>query len=78
MVVRAAKFILSNRTAIISNKGEKINEEDACKLLGISRKTLGNYIGLAKITPDMYTVGVGGNYFFYKEMLMNVKTKANG
>lgn len=51
---------------------EMINEEEACKLLGITKRTIGNYVSNGNITKDMYTVGVGGNRFYYKQKLIGL------
>jgi hypothetical protein len=72
ILMSAARFILANRKKLQEAEvADMINEDDACKLLGITRNTLSNYMRNGKITPDMYTIGVGGNKFFYKQKLMN-------
>lgn len=52
---------------------EYINEGEAAELLGISRRTLYNYIYNGRIPMDHYTTGVGGNKFFDKQKLMGLK-----
>lgn len=51
---------------------EYVNESEACELLGITRRTLYNYIYNGKIPVDYYTTGVGGNKFFDKKKLMGL------
>lgn len=64
-LVRAAEIILQQR------QGEQINEEEACKLLGITKKTIQNMVSNQSIPPSMYTVGIGGNRFYFKNKLIN-------
>jgi excisionase family DNA binding protein len=52
---------------------EYINEGEAAELLGISRRTLYNYVYSGKIPMDHYTTGIGGNKFFDKQKLMGLK-----
>ena len=52
---------------------ELVSEADVCVLLGISRKTLSNYISNGTIGIDMISTGVGGNKFFDKNKIMGVK-----
>lgn len=47
-----------------------MTEEETCNLLGISRRTLTNYLSSGRITRDMFRVGVGGNKYFNKEKIM--------
>lgn len=74
-LMAAVRFINSNRKVLLKPVEEQINEEEACRLLGITRQTLSNYISKGQIAPDMYSIGVGGNKFFYKQKLMNVKNQ---
>lgn len=62
-----------NKLHDAANEAEYINEGEAAELLGISRRTLGNYIYNGKIPMDCYTTGVGGNKFFDKKKLMGLK-----
>lgn len=50
-----------------------INEGEAAELLGVSRRTLSNYLYNGRIPMDCYTTGVGGNKFFDKTKLMGLK-----
>lgn len=54
-------------------KPEQINEEEASRLLGVSKKTIMNYVISGKIPADYYTVGIGGNRFYFKDKLMGTK-----
>lgn len=72
-LMSAVRFILANRKKLQEDVvQDMITEEECCKLLNIKRKTLTNYIGNGTISPDMYTVGVGGNKFFYRQKLINI------
>ncbi len=51
---------------------EYIGEAEACELLGITRRTLYNYVYSGKIPVDYYTTGIGGNKFFDKKKLMGL------
>lgn len=51
---------------------EYVNEAEACELLGITRRTLYNYVYNGKIPMDYYTTGIGGNKFFDKKKLMGL------
>lgn len=52
---------------------EYVNEAEACELLGITRRSLYNYVYNGKIPMDYYTTGIGGNKFFDKKKLMGLK-----
>lgn len=56
----------------LRNDTEMINEREACELLGITKRTLCNYIYSGRIPVDHYSVGVGGNKFFFKNKLMGL------
>lgn len=60
-------------TRLDAAKTEWINEVEVCRLLNISKRTLGNYIGLGKIPNDFFTIGVGGNKFFDKAKIIGLK-----
>jgi hypothetical protein len=51
-------------------KPEMISETEAAMLLGVSVKTIKNYVYAGKITTDMYTSGISGKRFYHKEKLM--------
>lgn len=61
-----------NRLDQAVSENEYVNESEACELLGISRRTLYNYIYNGRIPVDYYTTGVGGNKFFDKKKLMGL------
>lgn len=61
-----------NKLDQAASEVEYINESEACQLLGISRRTLYNYVYNGKIPMDYYTTGVGGNKFFDKKKLMGL------
>lgn len=51
-----------------------INEDEAAKLLGITTRSLKNKYHRKEL-EGMYTVGVGGNRFYYKDKLMGLNKK---
>lgn len=53
-----------------ASRPEYITEPEAATLLGISIKTLKNYVSNGRISRDMYKIGVGNNRFYNKEKLM--------
>jgi hypothetical protein len=61
-----------NRLDQSASETEYVNEGEACELLGITRRTLYNYVYSGKIPVDYYTTGVGGNKFFDKKKLMGL------
>lgn len=60
----------SMKKIIEKAESEWITEDEVCKLLNISRRSLTNYLSNGRITRDMFRIGVGGNKFFNKEKLM--------
>ena len=68
---RVFKKLLQAADIVTANAVVWINEAQCCELLDISRKTLGNYVRMGKITRDMLTVGVGSNMFFDRIKLLD-------
>lgn len=52
---------------------EYLTEKEAMELLGYTQRTMWNYVSCGKISPDCYTVGIGGNRFYNKKKLMGLK-----
>lgn len=50
-----------------------INEDEAAKLLGVTKKTMQNKVSTGEIPDTMYSVGVSGKRFYDKEMLMGLQ-----
>ena len=56
----------------IQEKDEWVSEQEACKLLNITRATLGNKMRNKEIPASAISNGIGSNKFFKKSVLMGL------
>ena len=55
------------------NHNEWISEEEACKLLGIKKNTIQNYVCTGKIKEEIVSRGLRNNKFYHKPSLMGLE-----
>ncbi len=53
----------------IKQQQELLNEEEAAKFLGLTKKGFQNLFYAGKIAPDMYKFGINGKRMYYKNKL---------
>ncbi len=58
---------------ITKQKEEFINEDEACALLNISKKTIINKVSSGEIPRSYYSIGVGNKRFYNSRKLMGLE-----
>jgi predicted site-specific integrase-resolvase len=54
------------------NHNEWVSEEEACKLLGIKKITIQNYVYTGRIPESMISRGIRNNKFYHVPSLMGL------